>query len=162
ALCAVPNTGLGLARDKSEQPSENFARLPESIRAKAREQTLLVLTKANSRSTVHRPTYLDYVGVKRFDAEGNVIGEHRFIGLYTSSAYTTLPGEVPVLRRKIAAVTARAGFLPASHDAKDLAQILDTYPRDDLFQIDTESLFEIAVGILHLQERRQTRLFVFR
>ena len=82
--------------------------------------TLLVLTKANARSTVHRPTHLDYVGVKRYDAHGKVVGEHRFIGLYTSSAYTGSPFDVPVLRRKVAAVIERAGFLPASHDQKDL------------------------------------------
>ena len=162
SLCAVPETGLGLLRSAPEGASSRFAQLPDAVRAKARERTLLVLTKANARSTVHRPTYLDYVGIKRFDADGNVIGEHRFLGLYTSSAYTALPGEVPVLRRKVAAVIKRAGFLPASHDAKDLAQILDTYPRDDLFQIDPDSLFRIAMGILHLQERRQTRLFVYR
>ena len=161
-LCAVPDTGLGLLRAAPEGPSSRFAQLPDAVRAKAHERTLLVLTKANARSTVHRPTYLDYVGIKRFDADGNVIGEHRFLGLYTSSAYTALPGDVPVLRRKVAAVIKRAGFLPASHDAKDLAQILDTYPRDDLFQIDLDSLFRIALGILHLQERRQTRLFVYR
>ena len=162
SLCPVPDSGLGLLRAAPEGPSSRFAQLPEAVRAKAHERTLLVLTKANARSRVHRPTYLDYIGVKRFDAGGTVIGEHRFLGLFTSSAYTTLPGDVPVLRRKVAAVIKRAGFLPVSHDAKDLAQILDTYPRDDLFQIDAESLYNIALGILHLQERRQTRLFVYR
>jgi glutamate dehydrogenase len=162
SLCPVAGTGLGLLSRAPEKPSDSFANLPEAIRAKARERTLLVLTKANARSTVHRPTYLDYVGVKRYDENGDVIGEHRFLGLYTSSAYTTPPAEVPVLRRKVAEVVARAGFFPASHDAKDLAQILDTYPRDDLFQIDVDTLFDTAMGILHLQERRQTRLFVYR
>ncbi|HET9730502.1 MAG TPA: NAD-glutamate dehydrogenase domain-containing protein, partial [Acidimicrobiia bacterium] len=161
-LCPVPKSGLGLLRGAAETPSTSFSLLPESIRAKARERTLLVLTKANARSTVHRPTYLDYVGVKRFDAEGNVIGEHRFLGLYTSSAYTVTPEDVPVLRRKTEAVIQRAGFLPASHDAKNLAQILATYPRDDLFQMDVDELFQTAMGVLRLQERRQVRLFVHR
>jgi glutamate dehydrogenase len=161
-LRPVPGTGLGLLRAASDVPSASFARLPLETRAKAREPELLVLTKTNRRSTVHRPTFLDYVGVKRFDRAGNVIGEHRFLGLYTSSAYTLPPAEVPVLRRKVAHVIDRAGFLPASHDQKDLAQILDTYPRDDLFQIDVETLYANAMGILRLQERRHVRLFLAR
>ncbi|MDQ1475254.1 MAG: glutamate dehydrogenase, partial [Actinomycetota bacterium] len=136
--------------------------MPAEIRVKARELTLLVLTKANARSTVHRPTYLDYVGVKRFDAAGNVIGEHRFLGLYTSSAYNTSPLDVPVLRRKVAAVVERSQFVPGSHDYKDLVAILETYPRDDMFQIDASHLFEIAMGILGLQERRRVRVFLHR
>jgi glutamate dehydrogenase len=163
-LRAVPGSGLGILRhrDTDAHVSDSFARLPAAIRAKARERTLLVLTKANARSTVHRPTYLDYVGVKRYDVDGNVIGEHRFLGLFTSSAYTGSPIDVPVLRRKVSEVIARAGFAPASHDFKDLIAILESYPRDDLFQIDVAELFEIAMGILGLQERRQVRMFVHR
>ena len=89
-----------------------------------------------------------------------MIGEHRFLGLYTSSAYNSNPIDVPVLRRKVAAIVARAGFLPASHDQKDLIAILETYPRDDLFHIDVEAFYANAMGILRLQERRQVRLFV--
>src|SRR5205823_5658998 len=80
-LLPVPGTGLGLLRDAPEDPSLSFSRLPPDVRAKAREKTLLVLTKANARSTVHRKTHLDYVGIKRYDAGGEVVGEHRFIGL---------------------------------------------------------------------------------
>ncbi len=121
-----------------------------------------MLTKANRHSTVHRPTYLDYVGVRRFDANGEVIGEQRFLGLFTSSAYNSNPIDVPLLRRKIAAVIERAEFLPASHDQKDLIAILETYPRDDLFQISVESLYANAMGILRLQERRHVRIFLNR
>jgi len=161
-LVPVAGTGLGLLSEAPEEPSASFAALPPEVRAKAREKTLLVLTKANARSTVHRKTHLDYVGVKRYNAQGEVAGEHRFIGLYASGAYTGSPFDVPVLRRKVAAVIERAGFLPASHDQKDLVQILETYPRDDLFQIDVDHLFETAMGILRLQERRRVRLFVHR
>jgi glutamate dehydrogenase len=161
-LYVVPGSGLGILRDAHPGASETFAKLPPEIRARAREHSLLVLTKANRRSTVHRPTYLDYVGVRRFDDEGNVIGEHRFLGLFTSSAYNSNPIDVPLLRRKVAAVVERARFLPASHDQKDLIAILETYPRDDLFQISIDRLFENAMGILRLQERRQVRIFVNR
>ena len=169
-LRAVPGSGLGILRNPpgagsgtaAGALSDRFSRLPAEIRAKARERTLLVLTKTNARSTVHRPTYLDYVGVKRFDAAGNVIGEHRFLGLYTSSAYNSSPLDVPVLRRKVEEVVERSQLVPGSHDYKDLVAILETYPRDDLFQIDASHLFEIAMGILGLQERRRVRVFLHR
>jgi len=163
-LRAVPGSGLGILRHRNTHAhaSDSFSRLPAPIRAKARERTLLVLTKANARSTVHRPTYLDYVGVKRYDVDGNVIGEHRFLGLFTSSAYSASPIDVPVVRRKVSEVIARAGLAPASHDFKDLIAILESYPRDDLFQIDVAELFEISMGILRLQERRRVRMFVHR
>lgn len=162
-LRVVPGTGLGILRDRINPPgATSFARLSPEGRRKAREPQLLVLTKANSRSTVHRPSYLDYVGVKRFDAAGEVIGEHRFLGIYTSAAYNTSPLEIPLLRHKVAAVVERAGFPDASHSQKDLIAILETYPRDDLFQVTTDELFEAAMGILALQERRRVRLFARR
>ncbi|MGQ0550199.1 MAG: NAD-glutamate dehydrogenase [Armatimonadota bacterium] len=162
-LRAAPDSGLGILRETRARPvSHSFARLPPEVRRKARERQLLNLTKANSRATVHRATYLDYVGVKRFDASGEVIGERRFLGLYTSVAYNTSPREIPLLRRKVAAVIRRAGFPPASHSGKDLMAILESFPRDELFQISEDELFEIATGILQLQERRRVRLFVRR
>src|SRR6185312_1996359 len=123
-----------------------------SQRAKAHDKHLLVVTKANSRSTVHRSTYLDYIGVKRFDAEGNVTGERRFLGLFTSTAYTESVRDVPVLGRKIAGVLARSGFSPASHSGKDLLTILENYPRDELFQIGVEDLYETATAVMYLEE----------
>ena len=123
---------------------------------------LLTLTKANSRATVHRPSYLDYVGVKRFDADGNVTGERRFLGLYTHTAYRATPTEIPILRRRVAAILERAGFPHGSHNEKALLEILDTYPRDELFQISTDELFDVAMGILHLGERQRLRLFARR
>ena len=121
-----------------------------------------MITKANSRSTVHRPAYLDYVGVKRFGADGEVVGERRFLGLYTTAAYRAVASEIPVVRRKVEAVVARAAFPPASHAEKALVEILDTYPRDELFQIPEDELFELAMGILALGERQRVRLFTRR
>ena len=123
---------------------------------------LLVVTKSNARSTVHRPGYLDYIGVKRFDAAGKVCGEHRFLGLFTSTAYSANPADIPLLRRKIANVVARAGVAHGSHAGKALVNILATYPRDELFQTGEDELLRTAMGILHLGERQRFRLFVRR
>ncbi|GGW66358.1 NAD-glutamate dehydrogenase [Streptomyces xantholiticus] len=167
SLAAVPGTGLGILRsdpqhdeDEAHPVSPSFSRLPADARAKAREHKLLVLTKANSRATVHRPSYLDYVGVKKFDAEGNVIGERRFLGLFSSAAYTESVRRVPVVRRKVAEVLQGAGFSPNSHDGRDLLQILETYPRDELFQTPADQLQAIVTSVLYLQERRRLRLYL--
>ncbi|MFE6483866.1 NAD-glutamate dehydrogenase [Streptomyces sp. NPDC057757] len=167
ALVAVAGTGLGILRsdprhvgEDSHPVSPSFERLPADARAKAREHRLLVLTKANSRSTVHRPSYLDYVGVKKFDADGNVIGERRFLGLFSSAAYTESVRRVPVVRRKVEEVLRGAGFSPNSHDGRDLLQILETYPRDELFQTPADELRSIVTSVLYLQERRRLRLYL--
>ncbi|MFJ9613343.1 NAD-glutamate dehydrogenase [Streptomyces noursei] len=167
-LTAIPGSGLGILRsdpahresDAGHPVSPSFNRLPADARAKAREHKLLILTKANSRATVHRPSYLDYVGVKKFDKEGNVIGERRFLGLFSSAAYTESVRRVPVIRRKVAEVLEGAGFSPNSHDGRDLLQILETYPRDELFQTPPDQLRSIATSVLYLQERRRLRLYL--
>ncbi|MGQ0544783.1 MAG: NAD-glutamate dehydrogenase, partial [Betaproteobacteria bacterium] len=128
----------------------------------ARVKDLVVLTKSNSRSTVHRPGYLDYVGIKRYDERGEVCGEHRFLGLYTHTAYHAAPGEIPMLRRKVANVQARSGVARGGHAWKALESILETYPRDELLQVPEQELFDTALGILHLGERQRFRLFVRR
>ncbi|MFD5662643.1 NAD-glutamate dehydrogenase [Streptomyces hirsutus] len=167
SLAAVPGTGLGILRsdphhatDEDHPVSPSFERLPADARAKAREHKLLVLTKANSRATVHRPSYLDYIGVKKFDADGNVVGERRFLGLFSSAAYTESVRRVPVIRRKVEEVLERAGFSPNSHDGRDLLQILETYPRDELFQTPADELRAISTSVLYLQERRRLRLYL--
>ncbi len=158
-LRAMPGTGLGILR--ADQPeSTSFASLPLEVRAKAHEPRLLVLTKANSRATVHRPAYLDYVGVKKFGDDGEVVGERRFLGLFTHTAYSESIEHIPVLNHKLTAVLDRAGLAADSYDGKDLVEILETYPRDDLFQISVDELFPIAMSVLRLRERKQLRLFV--
>ncbi len=162
-LKIVANSGLGILREpKLGGVSASFNELPPAIRALARKPQLLVLTKANSRATVHRAGYLDYIGVKRFDADGKVVGERRFIGLYTSSTYHADPQQVPLLRQKISKLMARAGFPPHSHAGKNLFSIVESFPRDELFQIGEDELFDTAMGILRLGERARTRLFVRR
>ena len=162
-LRAVSGSGLGILRTTDERTiSVSFAQLPPEVRRLAREKRPLSLTKANSRATVHRPAYLDYVGVKRFNDSGEVSGERRFLGLYTHTAYSASPWDIPVLRRKAQQVVERSGLLLGSHDHKALLDILENYPRDELFQISEDKLLETALGILHLGERRRVRLFVRR
>ncbi|MFQ6147289.1 NAD-glutamate dehydrogenase [Streptomyces seoulensis] len=167
SLAAVPGTGLGILRsdpphggEDSHPVSPSFERLPADARAKAREHKLLVLTKANSRATVHRPSYLDYIGVKKFNDQGEVVGERRFLGLFSSAAYTESVRRVPVIRRKVEEVLDRAGFSPNSHDGRDLLQIMETYPRDELFQTPADELQSIVTSVLYLQERRRLRLYL--
>ncbi|HVB27266.1 MAG TPA: NAD-glutamate dehydrogenase domain-containing protein, partial [Mycobacteriales bacterium] len=160
-LQSVPGTGLGILRS-DKLISVSFAKLSPQVRAKAHDKALLILTKANSRATVHRPAYLDYIGVRRFDAAGNPVGERRFLGLFNRAAYAESVRRTPVVREKVAAVLDRLGFSRVSHSGKDLIRILETYPRDELFQISVDDLAPTAVGVLHLQERRQLRLFVRR
>jgi len=162
-LRIVTGSGLGILREIGDATiSQSFQALPAEARARARVPELLIVTKGNARSTVHRPGYLDYVGVKRFDPQGNVIGEHRFVGLYTSTAYSSPPASIPLLRSKVANVVARSGVAPGSHAGKALLNILETYPRDELFQIGEDELLRNAIGILHLGDRQRFRLFVRR
>ena len=160
SLRAVPGTGLGILR---ADPDLNAGgKLPEPSAQKAREKTLLVLTKANSRSTVHRAAYLDYVGVKVFDESGEVIGERRFLGLFSSAAYTESLTRIPLLREKAATVMDRVGFDLRSHAGKALMDTLENYPRDELFHAPVDELAPVARAVMFTRERRQLRLFVRR
>jgi len=162
-LRAVAASGLGLLRsEQKDKSSKSFSSLPEEIRLLAREPRLLVITKASRRSPVHRPGYLDMIGIKQFDAKGNVTGERRFIGLYTSAAYNNRPVEIPLLKQKMDAVMMRTGHPRGSHAAKALLNIIETFPRDLLFHIPNDELYESTLGILHLQERQRIRLFIHR
>ncbi|MCA8978494.1 MAG: NAD-glutamate dehydrogenase, partial [Planctomycetes bacterium] len=166
ALRIVPDSSLGILRETSETQAKvvasGFAALPPEVRAYARRPELLVVTKSTARSTVHRPGYLDYIAVKRFAADGAVVGEDRFLGLFTSTAYSASPTQIPLLRRKIANVLASAGLPTGGHTGKALVNILETYPRDELFQTSEENLLRTAIGILHLDERQRFRLFIRR
>jgi len=159
-LRIVPGSGLGILRERGETVSASFATLPPEARKRARVKELLVLTKANARSTVHRPGQLDYVGIKRFNDKGEVIGETRFLGLYTHTAYSESPMQVPLLRRKLGDVIKRAGLLPAGYSGKALASILESYPRDELLQIGADDLYRHARAILQLGDRQRLRLLV--
>jgi glutamate dehydrogenase len=159
-LGIVPGSGLGILRETEQASQSLVARSPE-IRKFAGAPQLMVLTKSNSRSTVHRAGYLDYVGVKRFDAKGRLSGEERFLGLYTSAAYHSLPENIPMVRRKVKNVLTRAGLDPNGHSGKALVTILEEHTLDELVQIPEQALFDQAMGILRLGERQRTRLFVW-
>ena len=158
-LVAQADSGLGILRGPAQTVETNLP--PEAV-ALIDTDDLLLVTKAMTRATVHRPAWLDYVAVKRFDAAGQVVGEYRFLGLYTSSAYSAAVADIPRVRRSAAQVVAAAAVVPDSHAAKALQSILDSYPRDELFQIDSAGLAEHAIGILRLQERQRTRVFLRR
>jgi glutamate dehydrogenase len=163
-LKRLEDSPLGLLKRQAtgSSTSRSFAALPPEIRRQARAPVPLVITKGNTRSTVHRPVYLDYVGVRRFDAKGKVIGEHRFLGLFTSAAYNRNPREIPLLRHKAERMLKRAALAPTSHSGKALVNILETYPRDELFQTSDDDLFDTLQEILHLHERQSLRLFLRR
>ena len=154
-------TGLGLLRSRDVRPllrwNQPLVITPE-IRALMEEPRLLVITKSTLRSPVHRHVDMDYIGVKRFDRQGKLVGEFRLCGLFTSTAYTRSVRAIPYLRRKADDVIRRAGFDPASHSGKALVNVLETYPRDELFQIDEELLYQFALAILQLDERPRVRV----
>ncbi len=154
-------TGLGLLREHGARVLRRGTQLvtvsPE-IRAFLEEPRLLIVTKSAVRSRVHRRVYMDYIGLKRFSAAGKLVGEVRIIGLFTSTVYTRSTRSIPYLRRKVDAVVKRAGFDPDSHSGKALVNVLETYSRDELFQIDEDTLYHFALAILQLDERPRVRV----
>ncbi|PVY78737.1 glutamate dehydrogenase (NAD) [Cupriavidus alkaliphilus] len=162
-LRGVAGSGAGILRESLREPdAEDLTPLPAAATAIIEGSSPIFVTKANSRATVHRPGYLDYVGVKLLDENGQLFGERRFVGLYTSTAYMAPIADIPLVRRKCANILARAGFLAKGHLYKSLVTILEQYPRDELFQATEDELFDITTGILRLQEHQRTRLFVRR
>ncbi|HYC04202.1 MAG TPA: NAD-glutamate dehydrogenase [Azospirillaceae bacterium] len=163
ALDIQAGAGLGILADDDVSVFDglrNFSALPPVVKHFIRQPRFMMVTKANKESTVHRPAALDAVMVKVYDDKGVEIGERLFAGLFTSSAYNRSAREIPFLRQKVTRTLARAGFDPKSHDGKALVHILDTYPRDELFQVSDDELFETALGVLHLQDRQRVALFV--
>ncbi|MGQ0632045.1 MAG: NAD-glutamate dehydrogenase [Sporichthyaceae bacterium] len=158
-LAAVPGTGLGILRS-DRLVSSAFEALTPDMRARARDPRPMLITKSTSRSTVHRPAYLDYIGVKVFDDAGAVTGERRFLGLFSRAAYAESVARIPVLRRKVDALYEATGFGPSSHSGRDLLEAIETFPRDELFATSVPELTEILLAVLALKERRRLRLFL--
>ncbi len=163
ALQVIPGSGLGVLRDETTGAmSKSYSELPPQARKMALSNDILIIAKTNTTATVHRQAYTDYIGIKRFNAKGELIGERRFIGLYTSTAYHSSPRQIPFLRHKVDKIIKDLGFPPDSHDGKEAVHILETLPRDDLFQATHEELMAMTMAIIQLKERKIVRLLVRR
>ena len=160
-LVPVEGSGLGLLRGtQSGQPRPLKSLAAHNMPAEAAEP--LVLTKTNARSLVHRPGYMDYIGVLGFDEKGRAVSEQRFLGLYTSGAYNRRPWDIPLVRERYEHVMSESGLKPTGHSGKALKHILETLPRDELFQSSADELYRLGTGILGLQERVRSKLFLRR
>ncbi|WP_415894021.1 NAD-glutamate dehydrogenase [Neptuniibacter sp. PT8_73] len=162
-LEAIPGSQLGLLKfcdehcrsalvNENDRDAEGFVLIPD----------ILSFTKSNRASSVHRPTYPDYISIKQYNKKGEVVGECRFLGLYTSSVYIQSSRQIPIVRRKVDAIMEKSGLHRHGHDWKELLQILEIHPRDDLFQVSVDDLYRTVIGVLQIHERRQIRLFVRR
>jgi glutamate dehydrogenase len=158
----VEATGLGILRRGHKHPESTNRILASDIRRQSRSRVLALVTKANFQSTIHRAGYLDYIGVKHFGPKGELIGERRFLGLWTSAAYSTNPSEIPLVRHKVAQLIQHFALAPDSHDGKTLQHILESFPRDELFQASVPELNKVVTGIFGLQERPRVRLLLRR
>src|SRR5207253_5725206 len=160
-LPPIPGSGLGILREiRKESEQRGQEALSKEFSEYARRQDLLIITKANSRSQIHRSVPMDRIGIKRYGGKSDIlIGEDRFLGLFTSAAYSRSVREIPMLSLKAKRIIGRAGLDPRSHDGKALIEILETFPRDEFFQATDADLFDIARGILLLQERQRVALF---
>lgn len=157
-----PVKGSGLGVLSSDERGGRTVELSKEMRRHSRSKDWLIITKANSRSTIHRHSYLDYVGIKIFDRNGEAVGEKRFIGLFTSIAYSESPRSIPLLRLKVQRVLESADVDPSGHRGKALSHIIDSFPRDELFQSSVKDLLRTTSGILNLQDRRRVKFFLRR
>ncbi|WP_232053862.1 NAD-glutamate dehydrogenase [Microbulbifer sp. GL-2] len=162
-LSEVEDRRLGIFKKLEEAA----APMPETAFSEGKQRfyqgpNYLTFAKSSVKSRVHRSAYSDYVMIKRYNAEGEVIGESAFMGLYTSPVYTESPAKIPIIRRKMASIIESSGLSGHGHDGKALRRILDTFPRDELFQGSTQELFNVVLGVLSLNERAHIRLFMRR
>ncbi len=153
------DTSLGLMKQGRAAKSLKLSELPPTAQEDALGDSLLILTKSNVKSRVHRPAYIDYIGIKRFDEKGNVVGEDRFIGLYASSLYNVSAAQIPMIGDKLQNIMKQSKLLPGSHAYKALLNVLETYPRDELIQSTEDEILETGMGVLQMQDRDMTRLF---
>ena len=160
-----PEDSLGVLRDQERRVlrrTSEPAILSKQLRRYLETDSPLIVAKSNLRSRVHRRAYMDYIGVKRYGADGKPSGEIRFVGLFTAEAYDAPARDVPLIRRKVANVVARSGVSAGGHNDKRLRNILETWPRDELFQTPEDELLVLALGVLHLFDRPRVRLFARR
>ncbi len=156
----VKSSGLGLFRERRRTSIDRSDMQGDQMLAAANDPRIITFAKSGQRSVVHRPAYGDYVIIKRYDDNGKVVGGFRFLGLYTSAVYHDSPRSIPIVRRKISEVLKQSGFVEGSHNYKELAQILHTFPRDELILSTVEELLETTLSVLSIQERKLIRLFM--
>src|SRR6516162_6169376 len=159
------HAALGILRDPAYPVFgglRDLSSLPPDVQDFVRRRKLLVITKSNRRATIHRTAHMDAIGLRRFAPSGEVVSIRLFLGLFTSLAYSRNPNSIPLLRLKVRRIVERAGLPATTHDGRALLHILDTFPRDELFQTDADQLFETVIAILNLQERQRIALFVRR
>ncbi|SJL83101.1 NAD-glutamate dehydrogenase [Vibrio palustris] len=154
--------GLGLFSDTTHIRSIKLSEFPDPARLEAKKPYLLIVTKGNKQSRIHRPAYTDYIGIKKFDKNGKVIGEHRFTGLYTSAVYNQSVENIPLINEKVQRILAASTYRQSSYAYKALHNILENYPRDELLQSSEEELLEVGTGVVQMQDRDMLRLFVRR
>ncbi|KMT64797.1 NAD-glutamate dehydrogenase [Catenovulum maritimum] len=159
-LSRVQASSLGLMKASKGSDTRLLSELPSSAKAEALSQNLMILTKTNSKSVVHRSAYMDYVGIKKFDSKGKVIGEHRFIGLYSSDFYNDSALDIPLVQHKIKRVLGQTGFQTSSHAYKAIVNILETYPREEILHAKEDEIQQISLGIMQMQERGVAKLFI--
>ncbi len=159
-LYAIGDSGLGLLRGGSEDTlSKSFDELPSNLKKLLTEPRILMLSKSSRVSPVHRPVYMDFLGIHKFDANGTLIGEYRFIGLFTAQAYQLSVQQIPLLREKANKIMAMADLPRDGHAYHKMMHVINSLPRDDLFQASVEELYPIVSGISQLQDKKSLRLF---
>jgi glutamate dehydrogenase len=161
-LLADEKSGLGILRSGERSAPRSLKTLAAKDLPQSGSLDAIILTKTNARSSVHRPGYMDYIGVLKFDDKGEPVVEQRFLGLFASGAYTRRPWEIPLVRQKFESVMSRSGLRRDSHSGKALRHIVATLPREELFQAGEDELFATSMGVMQLQGRTRSRLFVRR
>ncbi|WP_087017696.1 NAD-glutamate dehydrogenase [Thaumasiovibrio subtropicus] len=161
-LVPAGDDGLGILANSDRTRPIKLSSLPESARLEARKPQVLLLTKGNTKSKIHRPAYTDYVGVKTFNKKGEVIGEHRFIGLYAATAYHQSVDNIPLLNNKVQRILELSDYAPESYSWKSLKNILETFPRDELFQASEKEMLDVGSGVVKMQDRDLLKIFVRR
>ncbi|PNH88351.1 NAD-glutamate dehydrogenase [Vibrio diazotrophicus] len=159
-LRPTDEAGLGLFSQSDRVRSVKLSEFSDSARLEAKKAYLLILTKGNKQSRIHRPAYTDYIGIKKFDENGKVVGEHRFTGLYTSAVYNQAVQSIPLIREKVERILSASRYRVGSYAYKALHNILENYPRDELLQATEEELLEVGMGVVQMQDRDLLRLFV--
>ncbi len=159
----VHESALGIRRGRIEKRRKlPLSKLAPDVQAFLQAPKLITISKSSTRSRVHRPAYPDYVSIRSFNRKGEVVSEHRFLGLFTVRFYNEALSSIPLVRRKVGELMSRAGFDPASHAGKAFAQIMHNYPREELLEASSAELFHTLTGIYNMQERRMVRLFMHR